>query len=502
MESTVTIGKYTLESLTAGMYSSPLDLFREYIQNSVDSIDLAVKQGILNKGQDKINVTIDQENKRITIEDNGLGIDTSEAFKKLIDIGNSDKVYSANRGFRGIGRLAGLSYCNKLSFITSTKGEYKKIEVSFDCERLKELLIPGLNNEYDLSRVLEEVTESSTSQESQNKHFFKVVMEGVEDVEGLLDYNIVEDYLLQVAPLPYNRETFKWEYELRNKLKLRNVEISEYNIFLQNKTNTVQLYKINSDTYLADKIKKLNDQIRDIEIHDITDDKGNIRAVVWYGISSFYGGILDERLKGIRLRKGNILVGDKGTLNSIFKEERFNGWFQGEVHIFDNLIIPNARRDNFERNTAYSSLLKELTKIGDDLSRTIRNVSATRNDKNVRMLNEAETLINKTDLFLEEGFNSQKEKEQIAFEIKETKERIKDTKVNDELNTKRKSDIFRQLDVLFDNVKGATNFKILNISQKMTIEQKKILEKVFETITEECDKKEADRLITEILKKF
>lgn len=29
------IGKYTLESLTSGMYASPLDLYREYIQNAV-----------------------------------------------------------------------------------------------------------------------------------------------------------------------------------------------------------------------------------------------------------------------------------------------------------------------------------------------------------------------------------------------------------------------------------------------------------------------------------
>ena len=39
------VGKYTLESLTNGMYSSPMDLYREYIQNAVDSIDDAVRSG-------------------------------------------------------------------------------------------------------------------------------------------------------------------------------------------------------------------------------------------------------------------------------------------------------------------------------------------------------------------------------------------------------------------------------------------------------------------------
>lgn len=33
-----TIGKFTLETLTSGMYERPKDLYREYIQNAVDSI--------------------------------------------------------------------------------------------------------------------------------------------------------------------------------------------------------------------------------------------------------------------------------------------------------------------------------------------------------------------------------------------------------------------------------------------------------------------------------
>ena len=33
------IGKHILDTLSIGMYNNPLMLFREYIQNSVDSID-------------------------------------------------------------------------------------------------------------------------------------------------------------------------------------------------------------------------------------------------------------------------------------------------------------------------------------------------------------------------------------------------------------------------------------------------------------------------------
>ena len=43
----IVIGKHALESLTTGMYSDPLVVFREYIQNSADAIDEALLKGIL-----------------------------------------------------------------------------------------------------------------------------------------------------------------------------------------------------------------------------------------------------------------------------------------------------------------------------------------------------------------------------------------------------------------------------------------------------------------------
>ena len=43
----VEVGKFTLESLTTGMYSDPRIVYREYIQNSVDSIEVAIEENII-----------------------------------------------------------------------------------------------------------------------------------------------------------------------------------------------------------------------------------------------------------------------------------------------------------------------------------------------------------------------------------------------------------------------------------------------------------------------
>jgi HSP90 family molecular chaperone len=66
----VSFGKYILDSLSIGMYSAPLMILREYVQNSTDSIDLC-PQGIL---QPVIEITVDGRTRSLEISDNGIGI--------------------------------------------------------------------------------------------------------------------------------------------------------------------------------------------------------------------------------------------------------------------------------------------------------------------------------------------------------------------------------------------------------------------------------------------
>lgn len=502
MQTAVVIGKYTLESLTTGMYSSPKDLYREYIQNSVDSIDQAISASILSPKEGRIVISIDNVNRRIEIQDNGIGIPAQQAAKVLLDIGNSRKLYSSYRGFRGIGRLAGLSCCDKLTFQSSYNGENKKVDVVFDCLKLRQLLTPGQYNEYDLSSVLTQVVVIKESRETVKKHYFRVILEGVQDIDGILNPVEVKDYLSQVAPVPYDPVNFKWGKEITDKFKLLGFSITEYPIYVEAGEREEQVYKVCKDVFLVDKAKRIYDSIKGVKIHEIKSKEGVVQAYLWYAKTSFFGTILDESMKGIRIRKGNIQIGDRSTLNHVFKEDRFNGWLQGEVFVVDPNIIPNARRDDFEKNISYLNLIYELKKIGDELSKTIRNISSSRNDKSGKILNDAELLINNANNSLVQGFNSNKEKEELADKLSKYTQELEKVRLNDEFNIARRLDIFRQLNILASSVKGATNFKILNLSQKLTIEQKKTLEKVFEVITDLCGKEEADRLIEEIMRRF
>jgi molecular chaperone HtpG len=95
-------------------------------------------------------------------------------------------------------------------------------------------------------------------------------------------------------------------------------------------------------------------------------------ALGWYGNCDWYGSLSEHEISGFRVRKGNILIGDNKTLNSIFRESRFNGWTQGELFILTDKLIPNARRDDFEQNQYYYKFMEALSEgVGLDITRTI-----------------------------------------------------------------------------------------------------------------------------------
>ena len=172
MENELVIGKYTLESLTNGMYASPCDLYREYIQNAVDSIDAAIADNLERQNYFEISINLDQDKKTLSIFDNGQGLSKNNAVSKLIDIGNSSKHRNQYRGFRGIGRLAGLGYCEELVFTTSYSGEDTKTIIHFNAKLLRDLLlIPSGEN----SSIFDEMNQIITLEESvekQKSHYF------------------------------------------------------------------------------------------------------------------------------------------------------------------------------------------------------------------------------------------------------------------------------------------------------------------------------------------
>ena len=488
MKTEMVIGKYTLESLTNGMYSSPLDLYREYIQNAVDSIDEVVAQGLINADEARIDIAVNTESGRISIRDNGTGIPSERALQTLIDIGNSKKDQCRNRGFRGIGRLAGLGYCESLTFVTSSKGEEYRTVVVYDAEKLKSLLIPGQNDDESIYDVLDAVISSRKEPEKEKKHYFEVQLNGIALKETLMNYDIVSSYLKQNAPLPFDPK-FRWGEEINKKFSIEGYTIPSYNVFLFWNDKKEQLFKPYADEIVSDRIKKLSDNIKDVQVRLLKASEDAL-AIIWYANSNFYGTIVDSNVKGIRIRQGNILIGDKTTCTQFFKEDRFNGWVIGEVYVLDKRFIANARRDNFEKNEAYFQLVECMKEISLEITKEIRRLSYGRS-----LSTEKKAILEKDII---EDVND------LCIEDMEFASDVDELSLMEEGDSRfeAESDYFSKLSLLLGKKNAQTKYSALNINDNLTVEQRKVLERVFDLIYAEYSEEDAARISNLIANKF
>ena len=495
----VEIGKYTLESLTTGMYSEPKIIYREYIQNSVDSLEEAVATGLIEEQGMRIDIIVDSEDGRITVRDNGMGIPVDKAPATLLNIGNSNKRQSNNRGFRGIGRLGGMSYCNKLRFITSSAGENKRSIIEFDCKRLRELLVPGEYEQYNLNTVLEEITTISVEEEKENQHYFQVELEEVSDFSDLLDYEKVKEYICQVAPLPYSKRNFIYNTELHNFMVDNGYSIEEFPVFLGFDHDSLEaIYKPNRHRFHSDRNKRHEDEIEKMHYFNVEVNEETY-ALGWYAESGLYGTISEATLSGIRIRKGNILIGDSRTMNVIFREARFNGWIQGEIFIVTDKLIPNARRDDFEQNEAYYRFIDALREgIGNDISKLIREASGKRNDPSTKILKEVEKTIQNAQNDLEEGFNSSVDKEKLVEQLIQSTQKLEGTKVRDDLREK-KEELLQTINETADQVSSSNNYKINRINSGVDRKSKKMLAIISDILSEKLSKFLVDEIIEQIV---
>lgn len=498
--SNIIIGKHTLESLTTGMYADPYVVFREYIQNAVDSIDNAVRQELLTIDEGEIFVCLSPSERKVVILDNGIGIHFDEVEQTLISIGNSKKSSEQDRGFRGIGRLAALGYCSKLTFETSAVEEKIGTRIVIDSRKLSQFLTAKDDRDVTITDVLGQVYAVEQYSESNESHYFKVILDEVDDTSRLNDYENVVSYISQNAPVPYDPNFFVWGEEINRRLRAEGLAIKSYNIKVSFGNISQQIYKPYKDCFLVDKGKNLYDRINDIELVKIQQNNGSVLAIAWLGKTSYFGSIYDKSVKGLRLRKGNIQIGDRQTLNTVFKDARFNGWSIGEIFVSSPQLIPNARRDNFEKTPVYFLLTEQLQKFGTEITREIRAASLKRNRELSEELEKAKVPVQNAIDAIEKGVNIV-DKNRISQELFYAQKAVSNSSIVDEAGVYYREIAFDELDMLIGTLEGTTSFKAINTLKTLTKSEKKILEKVFAAIND-YDKPFAVELMDHILLSF
>lgn len=426
-------GKFLLEILTKGMYSNPMHVYREYIQNSTDSIDKAVAAGILSISEAVIHIQIDSKKRTIIIRDNGFGIPGEKVRETLMNIGHSDKNGVVERGFRGIGRLAGLAYAEKVQFITSASGEPVRSVMTCDCVKMQRLLQKTNTETTDVMETFKAISNFADPQsENSAEHYFEVQMIGVLPDSGLLEESDVWKYLSETAPVDFNSQQFSQAQKIRDYFEERGCPITCYKILRGSRK--LPIYKPYSRTLSTGKQSKTKnkDYVRDVEFVYAEASDGQPLYIGWLALTDFSGIISDEAVQGIRFRKGNILIGNNTTFVKYFPSEGHNAnrMFAGEIYALHNDLIPNSQRDDFEPNAICSELRQSLGKWAGEINKKYRRGMSEATSA-LRRLKQ----LNMTQKELEEKINygvitSDEKRDQIAEQLKQiTKKREAEEKI-------------------------------------------------------------------------
>jgi hypothetical protein len=371
----VRIGKDILGLLSTAMYVEPLSIVREYVQNAADSIDVAYDSNILaSRKPGKIEIRTDSEARSLVVRDNGVGIERRNVEEILVAFGLSGKRGTSARGFRGVGRLGGLGFAQRVVFRTRFVGEPSVSEVAWDCRALRAILLDN-GERSDLADVVHRVVSvRKLPDDGAPEHFFEVELERLARVRNdrLLNPIAIVDYLRQVAPLPlspsllFNKAMSDFVEEF---VPRRRIDICVNDSDPLTRPHRTQF--VVSGTK-QDKFS----EVEQIKIHGID---GGLAAIGWILHHSYLGALkASTSIRGLRARVGDIQIGDDSIFAQAFPEPRFNTWVVGELHILDRGIIPNGRRDDFETTAAYSHLLSRLLPLGRALAHRCRSSSMER----------------------------------------------------------------------------------------------------------------------------
>jgi hypothetical protein len=369
------IGRQLFDIVTSGMYDNPLMIYREYIQNSVDSIDLAIENGLLYQESGRISISLSGHDRSITIEDNGHGLSNDTAHGILTNLGCSPKEGTGQRGFRGIGRLGGLAYCNELVFETRSVNDELVSVVRWNRKEFDAIATDSLKN-ITLSEMIQAVASLDYEEPAENTpiHFFRVILNNVHRFHSdmLMNIKSVHDYLAHSVPVPYNKQVFSYAEAIENYLS----QINEYCCY-RITVNDRQVFRP-----YVDEIKlstNSSDYIHAIEYFQFKGADSKIIALGWYAKTNFLATLPTAlNIKGISVRQGNIEVGGEHFLDDKFSEPRFSGWQIGEIHVINGSLKPNARRDGFEHTPNYERFLEQMHMLGRHLSSVCRKSSNTR----------------------------------------------------------------------------------------------------------------------------
>src|SRR6266700_707433 len=395
---------FIIEVLTSGLYPDVFHVIREYVQNSFDAI-IAWRRMIGDSQAGSVQIAIDPPS--IFIFDDSTGMDRKKV-QEYRYVGYSNKSMGTSVGFRGIGKLSGISVAEKLILTTSPYGVSERYKLVFDAKTMLDhiLQLKQQGQNIPLNELIQKYTTLDTEKEEADQHYTLVELHRIQQKSKLLmDQKELSNYLALNVPIDFD-PTFKYGCEIDEWLRtyVKNYDtvpitvngIRVYKYYLP-KAKPPRFEFIWSD---EDKVAATSARYIPSEIENIGEDTNTSKllAFYWYCEHEDRGQFDDRQHRGLVYRMRNFAVGDnqlpRMTLWKATPERAY--YFFGEIHVCDPEVVPSSERGNFEENSARERLYRCGTRT---LSRTLHRIAGASSDKRraKEVIEEAEILISTTE---------------------------------------------------------------------------------------------------------
>ena len=331
----------------------------------------------------------------------------------------------------------------------------------------------------------------------------------------LLNEKKVREYLSFVIPVPY-RNTFILRSHIYAYAQKLGYKIDEYCV----RVNGFQIFK-EYTTKLKEQsgaVLKNYDEISRLEFKDFRNTDGELIAWMWVGLSRFEKQIPKvNAMRGLRVRSSNIQLGNDDALQDLFKENRGNYYFVGEVFAVSKNLIPNSQRDYFNENetrVVFEDLLREY--FFDVLHKLYYEANRVKNDykRQQEYLAKVSEYKKKEK---EQGFVNEEERQQLQFDIDKAKKNAEEARKRlDKLETGDMDTPLSEVRKSIGRKYGAEKLKkeaeqttitveddkkktyVTSGMSKLSRSERKIVSKILSIVTEIAPKDIAEQIIEKI----
>jgi len=475
---------FIIEVLTRGLYPNKFHVLREYIQNAYDAI-LTWRKKINDPAYGKISIKIASPS--IVIYDDGTGMDWTK-INQYRYIGYSEKKTGEGVGFRGIGKLSGISVADKLIITTSPAGKPERYQLVFDANSMLThmMALKQRGENMPLNELITKHTSLNTDYEDIEKHYTMVELYNIKtDSKPLMDEEQITEYLGMNAPLAfdpgfsYGKIIDKWLRKYVCDYDTVPLELDGKCVY---KPFLPDISGPQHDFVLADDSLELNITNREEPL-----------AFYWFCEHASKGQFPEKSKRGLSYRVKNFTVGTNQlpriTLWRASPERAYYFW--GEIHICDPEMIPSSDRENFEQNDARDRFYQEGTRISRKLNILAGESSAKRSSR--EFIERAESIIQEIQNEADEGRIAKELKFDKMFKIRaailKVSERLNDAPTGFEERGQKIIDRGNTLvkNLENDEIASATSSPIYDIRKKLHLSEDAIIvyEVIIKSIQEE-----------------